>query len=1041
MSKPNLNPWEDPKLFEINRRPMAASAVRYQDRESALDGKGSNRYQSLNGAWKFHLAPAPGKEPNLFYKHDFDVSSWDEIEVPGLWQLQGYGHPHYRNIGLPPGIDHKKPPGIDPVFNNVGCYKKSFLIPTDWEDQRVFIYFGGVKAAFQIWINGQEVGYSQDSMLPAEFEISDLIAPGDNQVTVRVFRFCDGSFLEDQDMWYLNGIFRDVYLYSTPQTRIDDYFLRCQFDKKYQDAVFIANVTYQAAKSNPEGFRLGIDLIDPEGNQIHSHRFDIQLNEPSPQTSEYIEPITRPEQWSAEKPVLYTVVISLLDDDGRPLEVIPVKFGFRVVEIRDRQVLLNGKPILVKGVNRHEFDPRRGYAVTREAMEAQVKLLKQFNINAVRTAHYPNHPYFYELCDCYGLYLMDEANLESHAFVKHIPRGKPEWRNAAVSRVKRMVLRDRNHPSIIFWSLGNEAGQGENFKHMRRTVLELDWTRPIHYEGEHTSPNSDLISMMYPSPEFLEKLARGNRPLRFSKAGEILGKWVWPRDYAGKPILICEYAHAMGNSVSNLHKFMEIFENYPHCAGGYIWDMIDQGLLRKGADGREEYTYGGDWGDEPNDGYFCINGLFQPDLESNPQAHEVRKVYQPISASPGDLQQGEIFVRNKYAFLGLEHLDLKWSLTRNGIEETAGKMPYLDVAPGKQKPLFIPLEFPEDQQPGDEFHLNLSFHLKEDTSWASQGYRVAWEQFVYPVLDSASHDKELARNLTTPLLIHPREDQLTVLHPLIKVSFNTGTGLIESISTGETPLLVGPLVPNFLRQLDNDLIIDLWFPRLGRWLSLHRKWEKSRKELELLDLSTERLSTGSVRVTSVYKVLHGLSTLQISTLVNPRGNIEVNCSFKPGIEMLRFGLQTELAGHLTETSWFGRGPHETMPDRKQGGQIGIYRSHSSQIRHDYIHPQENGNRSDVRWVSFQNQAGEGLMIESLEPRVINFSLWPYTQQDLLGAAHIQDLPERENYTLNIDLAQRGVGDLFSLFYGRDLETRLRKGKTYQFGFKISALGE
>jgi beta-galactosidase len=460
--------------------------------------------------------------------------------------------------------------------------------------------------------------------------------------------------------------------------------------------------------------------------------------------------------------------------------------------------------------------------------------------------------------------------------------------------------------------------------------------------------------------------------------------------------------------------------------------------LRRNEDGEEEYTYGGDWDDQPNDGYFCINGIFQPDLSPNPQAFEVKKVYQPISVKAGDLSQGEIIVKNKYSFLGLDHLSLRWSLIQDGIEKHSGMLPLPRILPGEVRQVYLPVVYLGDLDPGYEYHITTSFKLKSDSDWATEGYTVAWDQFVYPVSPSLEK-KEKFRNLTTPLLIHPREDQLTILHPLLKVSFNTKTGFLEELSTGTTPLIVAPLVPNFLRRVDNDQIVDRWLPSLSRRFSLFHRWKKVTENITLTDFSTHRIGSGGVRVKSNYKIPFGSSPLVITTTINPRGSVDVQYTFKPRIEMLRFGLQTEISGELEEIIWYGRGPHETMPDRKQSGMIGIFQSPSSQIKYDYIHPQENGNRSDIRWVTFQNQAGSGVKIQCLERKYFNFSLWPYTQADLLNAEHIQDLPERDSYTLNLDLSQRGVGDLLSSIFGFDPEHQLVGGETYLLEFRIQAL--
>jgi len=1032
--------WEDPRIFNINRRPMTATAVRYQNRADALAGNESNQYMSLNGPWKFDWLPSMSEGPNDFFRQEYDDQNWSDIDVPGIWQLQGYGNPHYRDTGLPPGIDEKHPPRIDPQQNSLGRYRKKFTIPEVWEGRTVFLHFGAAQAALQVWVNGKEVGYSQDSRLPAEFEITEFLIPGENLVSALVYRFSDGSYLEDQDMWFLNGIFREVYLYSTPPARIEDFYIRCEFDSAYQDAKFLVDVDLFKVGSDDQDLSLIIELLDPSGKEVISRQEKITDWEGSIYKIKIEEPVKEPSRWSAEDPALYTVLLNLVDaSDGNTTEVIPVKFGFRVVEIIDRQILLNGKPILIKGVNRHDFDPRTGYFVTRGSMEEQVKLLKKFNINAVRTAHYPNDPYFYELCDRYGLYVMNEANLESHRFVKHLPRGKSEWRDAVISRGTRMVLRDRNHPSIIFWSLGNEAGQGKNFRFMRQAMLELDLTRPIHYEGEHKSPNSDVISTMYPSPDFLEKLAQGDKPRRFGKAGEIIGKWVWPKDYANKPILVCEYAHAMGNSISCLHKFMAIFEKYPHCAGGFIWDMIDQSLIQEDGDGSIAWTYGGDWGDDPNDGYFCVNGLFQPDLKPNPHAYEVHKVYQPLTVIAGDLDRGEVFLKNKNSFISLDDLDLNWSLTRNGHPDQSGELVIPAVPAGGQEMILVPYELADLVKEASECHLLLEFSLREDTLWAKKGFRIGWDQIPIPTNGSRSRISSGLGTETTPLIIHPRDNLLEILIPGSKLTFETDTGFLQSLEIDGVPILMGGLTPNFQRALDNDFIVENIFPRLGRLISLNRKWEGARASMKLNSFQVERVDAGSVLIVALYQIPQSNLPLKLSTLVDLKGGIEFNYQLQPKIDMLRFGLQTTLATSFSEVDWFGRGPHEPMPDGKQSGLFGVHHRKNDDISFPYIHPQENGNRSDVRWVRFLDGFGKGILIEYLEGQLFNFSLWPYTQEDLLEAGHIHELPKRENYTLNIDLTQSGVGDLLTIIYGKDPEFRLKKGNIYQFGFRITPL--
>ncbi|MEJ2447092.1 MAG: glycoside hydrolase family 2 TIM barrel-domain containing protein, partial [Anaerolineales bacterium] len=855
MAESTLPIWANPAVFESNRLGMTASLTRYSDQESALSGAASNRYQSLNGSWKFrYFSSILDWEDRLAFADPIDLD-WDEIEVPGVWQLQGYGKPSYRNIGLPPGINEKDPPGIDPQQNSLGCYRRSFQIPEDWRGLRVRLHIGAAESAVRVWLNGQEVGYSQDSRLPAEFEITNQLASGENQLSLLVYRFCDGSFLEDQDMWFLNGIFRDVYLYAVPQISVGDCYFRSEFDKDYQDAVFLGDVYLDSSNLKSSVPSLEITLRDPLGEIVFTRSLAGGEERNLQMKLSLEEKIQQPRQWSAEQPALYTVLLTLLDETGRILEVVPVRFGFRQVVIKERQVLLNGKPLLIKGVNRHEFDPRTGYALSRENMEEQVKTLKQFNINAVRTSHYPNHSYFYDLCDRYGIYVMDEANLESHRFVDHLPKGKSEWRDAVVARGTRMVLRDRNHPSILFWSLGNEAGQGKNFGHMRQAMLKLDNTRPIHYEGEYRYTHSDFISMMYPTPAFLEKVAQGRGPLWFFKAEGSFGKPVRPRFYSDKPILVCEYAHAMGNSVSRLDKFLEIFERYPNCAGGYIWDMIDQSLLKEEEDGTRVWTYGGDWNDEPNDGYFCINGLFQPDLAPNPQANEVRKVYQPLAVSPGDITKGEVIIHNKNSFTNLDHLLLGWSLTRDGEVIDSGVMPAPPVSPGERQSLIIPYTFPSEGPSAGECHLLVEFLLDQDRDWGQKGHRVGWDQIVLPVSEQGTSETlPPSHPLTTPLIIHPAEELLEILVGEVKLSFQTKSGFLQLLAYRGMPLLVGPLIPNLYRELDNDTIPEKLVPGLGKFFNLNRKWRGTIERLRLLDFQVERARAESVLVTTAHQL-------------------------------------------------------------------------------------------------------------------------------------------------------------------------------------------
>jgi beta-galactosidase len=1011
--------WENPEIFQTNTLAPRATAVYFPDTASALAGGDSPWQYSLNGEWEFHWCSTPNDVPERFQEPGY-TGDWETIPVPSNWEMHGYGRPAYVNIGPRDGLNKKKIPTIDHGKNEIGCYRHTFTLPPEWDGMQVLLHFDGVRSAFNLWINGEQMGYSQGSNTPVEFEITNFLQPGENLIAVQVFSLCDGTYLEDQDMWRLSGIFRDVLLIAKPPTHIWDFYLKSELDADYQDAKLEALVVARSKGQTPQ---VELTLVDAEGVPVSA---PLKLEHTQHDPAEWLFrlegnlTVNTPCKWSAEDPYLYTVLLELKDQTGNVLEATALPFGFRVIEIKNKQILVNGQPVIMKGANRHETDPIVGQMTSYDTeskarMEKDVRLLKQYNFNAVRTSHYPNHPYFYHLCNRYGLYVMDEANLETHGTAAKIPGKKLEWRTAMVNRMVRMVARDRNHPSIVFWSLGNEAESGENFAHMRRAAEALDSSRPFHYEGDHKLEVSDVVSTMYPPPWRLEQIAKAEKTLRFSGAADfLLGTPVKPEIYGKAPILICEFVHAMGNSISYLDEHMRIFEKYPHAAGGYIWDFVDQTLLKKTKDGRTFWAYGGDFGDQPNDGPFCVNGVFDAKRLPHPHAYEVKKVFQCISLEAVDVVNGKVKVNNKHWFTDLSSYQILWELLENGEVIEQGDLPPLNTPPGASEEIHIPFKAPSPK-PGAEYHLTVHFCLASDTNWAEKGYEIAWEQIVVPFAVPPQIPPNLSELLGLDVIFD--DENIILAGDGFSVSFNPENGALTAYRMGGENLLTGPLTPNFWRApTDNDLMIYMFFPFLGDRMSRRKYWREAAGKRELIDFQLEQMSDGSSRIFTSCKIPYGKTPLRLNYIVRPDGEVEVAYSFTPRRELIRAGMTLQMHRKFDTLSWFGLGPHETMPDRKASGAVGVYSGKVEELIHDYVNPQENGNRSEVRWASLTDAGGKGLLIKAVEP-LLNVSAWPYTQEDLEQAKHIHELPRRDQITLNIDYAQRPVGDLYSYRYG------------------------
>lgn len=1006
--------------------------VPYQDIDSALTGRfeSSHFFSSLNGNWKFNWVKKPTERPVDFYKENYDDNQWDEIPVPSNWQMCGYGIPLYTNVKYPYSVKLDNIPSIDHDYNPVGSYRKEFAIPNDWLQRETFIHFDGVKSAFYLWVNGKKVGYSQGSMTPAEFNISKFLQKGINILAVEVYRWSDGSYLEDQDMWRFSGIYRDVYLFSTPKVHIRDFFVHCNLDEDYQNALLKIRLKLRNYSSNDfNDFKIEISLINEEEQFVESEILIENYIEIEPQKETIIELqkiIENPKKWSAERPYLYNLILTLKNSDNVVIEVEHCKFGFRQVEIKTNGgFYINGKSIIFKGVNRHEHDPDFGRAIPYSRMIQDITILKQNNINAVRTSHYPNHPEWYELCDQYGIYVIDECNLETHGLYDVIPKGDPKWTHACVDRMISMVERDKNHSCIVIWSLGNESGIGDNFKKMKNEALMIDSTRPIHYEGDYEQKVSDLISLMYFPPRILKRMIKKNLYGGY-------GKTFKQEEGVTKPYMLCEYAHAMGNSLGNFQEYMDVFEQYPNAIGGLIWDFVDQGLRKSSEKGKEFWAYGGDFSDEPNDRNFCINGIVLPDRKPNPALFEVKKVYQNIKIIPIDLIEGKVKIQNKYNFLSLDFIAILWELTANGVKIEEGQLDKLFIKPGEMKDVIIPFMAPIIT-PNTEYHLKISSALAEDMIWANEGHILGWDQFKIPYYVPIK--AEMNVNEMDNITLEESDDHYIIKGEQFKIRFGKIGGAIECYSFRNMDLIIDPLIPNFWRALtDNDQdkvdFSETPFP------SVDKTWKEAGKTRKIIKIECEKIDPKVIQIKVQFNIQNSKNPLETTYSIYGNGSIIIKNYFTPSRNMVRFGMQMSIPGEFNKMTWYGRGPHETMLDRKTGAVIGIYSGLVEELITPYVKPQENGNRTDVRWVAMTNKIGNGLLVSDVGGTHLSTSAWPYTMEDLESSTHDYELPRRESITFNIDYKQQGVGGDIPAISALHSKYILKGGINYSYTFLL-----
>ncbi|MBB3187361.1 glycoside hydrolase family 2 TIM barrel-domain containing protein [Microbacter margulisiae] len=988
-----LPDWENSQVTGINKEPPYYSFLPYSDQQSALADSTleihTPYYKSLDGMWKFHWSKNPAERPKDFYKATYNARQWKSIPVPSQWQLEGYGRPIYLNNRYPFHPDYPAhPPLVNADHNPVGSYLTTFTVPQGWDGREVFIHFDGVESAFYIWVNGEKVGYSQGRMTPTEFNLTPFLRKGTNRLAVEVYQWSDGSYLEDQDMWRYSGIFRPVYLYSTPKEHLEDFFVRSSLDDHYENGMMhiTAKVRNSSDENDPPATvtaYLYNEQGEPVGNgAIANVRTITDIPAGTDGIAELYATIPHPDKWTAETPNLYTVVLVLKDAQGKVLEAARTTTGFRNIEIKDGMLLVNGVPVKLKGVNMQDFDPYHGRAVDFKWIEKDIRLLKQANINTVRMSHYPHDPRYYTLFDKYGMYILDEADLESHGMLERelLPGSDPLWTNACVDRMARMIARDKNHPSVIIWSLGNEAGYGENFALMAAYARTVDPSRPIH--DEQMNSVADMISHMYPTPQALQGMAMD------------------PNIH--KPIFMCEYDHSMGNSTGGLTAYWNLIYHYKNLIGGCIWDWVDQGLYKKDAHGKMFWAYGGDYGDVPNDGNFNINGFVNPDRTPHPAYYEIKHVYQYVTFAAEDLNKGLIMLHNQYYHTSLAAYTLHWSLTRNGKEIQAGDVDTLTTPANGWVRLRLPVEAPK-LQAGSEYWLNLNLVLKNNTLWANKGFTVAWDQFKMPWAVAPAPSLGKANGI--PLKIDSAGNTIVISGQSFKVAVDKQTGSLQSYVCQGTELLAGPLNPNFWRApIDND--------KAG-WGGELNAWQHAGQDRKVISLEIKKHGDQAMEVVARGTLPVGESTWETSYTVYENGVIKVEETLTPIGQVPpcipKVGMTLRIPKTYRTMSWYGRGPQENYADRETGATVGIYSGLVDSLWTNYVRPQENGNRDGVRWVRFTDKDGQGLMATGAP--TLNVSAWPYSLQDLEQATHIDDLPVRDYITVNLDYKQMGVGGI------------------------------
>lgn len=1008
---------ENPDVIGINKLNARATFFPYNSIELAKEDNLSKaeNYLLLNGIWQFNYCESPELKPDDFYKEDYDTSSWNTIKVPSNWEVEGYGVPIYVNTSYPFQDGRLAPPDIPDGNNPVGSYKRTFDIPEKWDGKELFVHFGAVKSAFYLWINGKKVGYSQGSKLPAEFNVTKFVNPGKNSIALEVYRWSDGSYLECQDFWRISGIERDVYLYARPNVYLDDYFVKAGLTNNYTDGVFNLNIDLKNVAVKKQKGSISVEVSKDGRTVINSNlSYDIDAN--SSKSLNLKKTIEKVNSWSAERPELYQLNIQIYDKKGKVLEAISRKIGFRTSEVKNGNYLLNGKPILFKGVNRHEHNAENGHVVSKEEMLLDIKIFKENNINAVRTCHYPNDPYWYELCDEYGIYVIDEANIESHGMGYHLAQtlaNNPDWLKAHIDRTERMIERDKNHASIIIWSLGNEAGNGYNMYKTYLLAKEMDDTRPTQYERAVYEWNTDIVVPMYATPADVEKYAKN--------------------DLMTKPLVQCEYAHAMGNSMGGFKEYWDLFEKYEKLQGGFIWDYVDQGLKTE-KNGKEIFAYGGDFGPEgtPSDNNFLNNGLVQPDRKLNPHMYEVKHIHQDIKFYANDLSKGKVDIKNWYFFKDLSNYKFQWELLANGQVIEKGDLTNVNIEPQAVQTVTIP--FKTIQQTNIEYFLNIKAVLKNEDALLPTNHELAYEQFQLNKVKVKTPVEAIAE-----LKVKEGNKFVSVIGNNFNLQFDKDKGsLIKFTYHGNALIENGPQVNFWRAPVDNDFGARLQ-QKFSEWKDL--------SGTGIVNTTIDNLSKNKVTITFTKSLFKGDAIYTQSFIIDGNAVVEVNNNFEAikgeHSNIFKFGNEMVLPSNYKSIEWYGKGPFESYADRQHGAKIGIYKGLISDQYFPYIRPQETGNKNDVRWVKLIQDNGYGLKIYGAKPlyvSVLNFSKEDLDSGKEKTQHHAGELTPRNEVFVNIDGFQQGLGSINS--WGRlPMEQYRLPYKDYAYSYWIVPIGK
>ncbi len=985
------NEWLNPKVNQVNREPMHTYYFAYENIEAAQAGKkeASESYLSLNGKWRFAWANTPAARPENFYKTDYEDKHWGFMKVPGLWELNGYGDPVYVNIGYSWKDDYKNTPPVPPLKNNyVGSYRREIVIPDSWQDKEIFAHFGAVTSNMYLWVNGQYVGYSEDSKLEAEFNITKYLKKGKNLIAFQVFRWCDGTYFEDQDMFRFSGVNRECYLFSRDARRINDLVINASLDEGYKNGVLDIAA---AISDKAVGSILEFELYDANGKRGVSKKAPVTLVKETYNTT-----IKNPEKWTAETPYLYTLITTLKDASGKVIEVITNKVGFRKVEIKNAQLLVNGQPILIKGVNRHEIDPLTGSYVSRERMLQDIRIMKENNINAVRTSHYPDDNYFYELCNMYGIYVVAEANLETHGMTapgnKNPLAADPEYTQVYLERNQRNVQRNRNHPCVIIWSLGNEAGDGDNFAQSFQWIKNADPSRPVQYEGTKKGKNTDIFCPMYYTYNDCKKYLTSN---------------------PDRPLIQCEYVHTMGNSGGVLKEYWSLVRQYPNYQGGFIWDYVDQSPRIKKKEGGYFYAFGGDFNPyDVSDSTFVNNGLINSDRKPHPHMTEVKRTYQSVWLDTIDIAKGEMVIKNEHFFKDLSSYNAEWTLTLDGKVMEAGVLTNILVQPQQKGRFKLPFNIASYNN-GGELLFNIIFKTKHQEALLQAGHEVARNQCILRAYKNVAvqvSGKLPDVHLTDDLLIdNANASYLMIRSDALLVDFSKKTGFLSRYMFNDREFIEkgSGLTPNFWRAAtDND--------RGAKLTSVYEVWKNPALKMESF---THELKNGVAYVNVLYNYEAVQAKISMQYVIDVNGEIKVTQKIITDKnakmpDMFRFGIAVKMPYEYQHIQYYGRGPGENYADRKAGTDIGLFSQLVSEQAHAYPRVQETGTKTDIRWWKQLDIDGYGLEFVASQPysaSALPYSIESMDPSNYSSPLHQHKLQKQHYVNLCIDLKQMGVG--------------------------------